>query len=140
MVMRAFSLEKTLCRFFLYSTVAPNGCWIWIKSRHPSGYGQFRANNKAVMAHRYAYQTFVGDIPAGLDLDHLCRNPACCNPFHLEPVTRKENLRRGIGNSGKTHCKRGHQFTEHNTWIEKNGARHCKVCRNENARAWRATQ
>jgi hypothetical protein len=105
-------------------------CWLWTGSLDRKGYGTWtRANKLKVRAHRFAYQLVVGTIPDGLDLDHLCRVRNCVNPAHLEPVTRKENLRRGIsGNGSKTHCKRGHEFTPENTYKTANG-RGCVACR-----------
>lgn len=77
----------------------PDECWKWTAAHMPQGYGTFAISNTAdtstfIGAHRYAYQALVGPIPDGLTLDHLCRNPACVNPAHLEPVTREENNRR----------------------------------------------
>lgn len=73
-----------------------NGCWIWQRAMlGNTGYGQISVHDKPVGAHRVFYEKFKGAIPAGLDIDHLCRVRACVNPEHLEPVTRAENLRRG---------------------------------------------
>lgn len=72
----------------------PSGCWEWQGSRGPQGYGALRFQGKAWSPHRLAYTCLVGPIPDGLALDHLCRNPSCCNPEHLEPVTTAENNRR----------------------------------------------
>ena len=72
-----------------------DGCWLWTSTIVWNGYGQFRIDNRRVYAHRFAYEQVNGTIPAGLDLDHLCRVRRCVNPAHLEPVTRRENLRRG---------------------------------------------
>ena len=77
-------------------------CWIWTAAKNQDGHGRFR-HGRLVLAHRFAYELLVGPIPKGLDLDHLCQNPACVNPAHLEPVTRKENTRRYW--SGR--CNRG---------------------------------
>ncbi len=91
-------------------------------------------------AHRVVWLLNRGPIPEGLDLDHLCRNTRCCNPVHLEPVTRSENLRRSPlmdNNSMKTHCLRGHEFTEDNTRVRPNGHRTCKECMRMHVRNWR---
>jgi len=82
------------------------------------------------------YESVKGPIPPGFEPDHLCRNRRCINPAHLEPVTRRENLRRGIGEHrpGKTHCKRGHKFTVKNTYVTKAGFRNCRECHRLNER------
>lgn len=73
------------------------GCWLWTAYRNRDGYGRFRPYRRdQVMAHRYAYELMVGPIPDGLQLDHLCRNPGCVNPSHLEAVTERENLGRRL--------------------------------------------
>lgn len=75
-----------------------HSCWRWNAAFYKNGYGKIGEGTRAgrnLLAHRVAYEFVLGDIPEGLDLDHLCRNRWCVNPYHLEPVTRKENLRRG---------------------------------------------
>ena len=116
---------------------AGSGCWIWTGASW-KGYGitstgyKADGNQRQVMAHRLMYELLIGPIAPGLDLDHLCRNPPCVNPAHLEPVTRRENLLRGIGitatNAAKTHCVNGHPFDEANTYICSNGTRKCREC------------
>lgn len=107
------------------------GCWEWRGARR-LGYGLFRAAGVQVQAHRWSYERFVGPIPNGFHVDHLCRNKRCVNPDHLEAVTPRENTVRGVGptalNAAKTHCSRGHEFTRENTYIHR-GGRHCRACR-----------
>lgn len=106
-------------------------CWDCLNTKAGNGYFQVQLDNKVVRAHRMSYEMFVGDIPEGLVIDHLCRNPACVNPDHLEVVTNKENILRGVGltaqNSKKTHCLRGHPYDAANTRVGKKG-RDCRAC------------
>ncbi|MBB4935685.1 hypothetical protein F4561_006594 [Lipingzhangella halophila] len=102
-------------------------CWEWTGAKNNSGYGQLRVNDRAAYTHRLAYEMFVGSIPEGLVIDHLCRNPACCNPDHLEPVTSGENTRRGEP-ARRTHCPAGHVYDEQNTGRYANGRRYCRSC------------
>jgi hypothetical protein len=71
------------------------GCWIWQRALLKNGYGAIKRDGYRGVAHRWYYERYVGPIPAGLEIDHLCRKRACVNPAHLEPVTREENIRRG---------------------------------------------
>lgn len=110
------------------------GCWLWLGSLHPhDGYGMMTVGSRTRWAHRIAYQTFIGDVPVGLQLDHLCRERRCVNPTHLEPVTCRENLLRGEGfsarNARKTHCVHGHVLTGRNLYISPTGRRNCRACR-----------
>jgi hypothetical protein len=105
-------------------------CWEWTASKARGGYGRLNINGRTALAHRWAYEHLIAPIPQGLDLDHLCRNRACVNPWHLDPVTRGVNLRRGQHwESAKTHCHHGHPFTEENTYLTPAGHRECRECR-----------
>lgn len=112
----------------------PNtGCWLWTASKLPQGYGQFFAAGRRQLAHRWAYEAAVGPVPEGLELDHLCRTRQCVNPQHLEPVTGRENRRRGMSPPARcarqTHCVHGHPFDDANTYRPPSGERKCKTCR-----------
>ena len=111
----------------------------WTGSTNNGGYGQVGYQGDYRFSHRLAYELLVGRIPDDLTLDHLCRNRSCCNPTHLEPVTRGENTRRG-GNTIKTHCKNGHAYLPDNVYLQrKEGqeSRSCLTCRKEALRRGR---
>ena len=92
-------------------------CWLWTASKNWGGYGSFRVNKKKVTAHRYSYEIYKGKIPNGLQLDHLCRNRACVNPEHHEPVTNRENVVRGkIVTDKKSGLPVGVRKTAHNKY------------------------
>lgn len=97
-VRRAYALlgrrGTPLERFTVKYRIAENGCWLWHAASDKRGYGQLHVDGRLVKAHRWSFEHFRHQIPAGHELDHLCRQPACVNPEHLEPVTREENLRR----------------------------------------------
>lgn len=113
-------------------------CWEWRGSIDHGGYGQYRHNERTTSAHRYAYENRVGPIPAGMTIDHLCRNRACVRPDHLEAVTQRTNLLRGqtkaAENARKTTCPQGHDYTPENTYTPPSGGRQCKQCRSDRKR------
>lgn len=106
-------------------------CWLWVAKLDSGGYGQFFLAGKHRMAHRISYELSVGLIPDGLTLDHLCRVHRCVRPDHLDPVTTRVNILRGIGpsalNATKTHCPKGHPLCGQNLRLEA-GRRRCVVC------------
>lgn len=112
------------------------GCWEWTAATS-DGYGHFAVKKGDIRAaHRVAWEMLRGPVPDGLHIDHLCRNRACVNPDHMEPVSCRTNILRGIGPSArhaiKTHCPQGHEYSPDNTYHYR-GQRHCRACR----RAWR---
>lgn len=134
-------------RFWLRVQIVADSCWLWQGPVNSGGYGVFMpASNRPVGVHRFAYEFCVGPIPAGLQLDHLCRVRLCVNPDHLEPVTGTENVRRSDGPSltrarmTKAICKNGHPFNSANTYIRRTGNKACRPCSAAAARRYRERQ
>lgn len=123
----AWSFDR---RFMSKVEKTESGCWLWLGAKMNNGYGQLVVGSVHWAAHRYSYTELIGEIPPGLDLDHLCRNRACTNPAHLEPVTRSENLFRG--NTGKHKrpdiCPAGHPYSGDNLYMHPSGRRNCRAC------------
>lgn len=115
--------DGKIARFLALVEKGGSGCWIW-RGGQVKGYPRYSYG----LGHRYSYELFVGPIPDGLELDHLCRIPLCVNPAHLEPVTRAENQRRR--SAAQTSCLRGHPFDEANTYYRNGNRRRCRICRN----------
>jgi hypothetical protein len=127
--------------------VAESGCWEWQGDRNHAGYGKVVTvwkykdrKQKTKIAHRLVYEALVGPIPAGLVIDHLCRNTRCVNPSHLEPVTNKENILRGVSfsakNARKDTCPWGHPMTEDNVYCPPKHPTHrtCRACQSKRKR------
>lgn len=122
---------------YVNKSTGPDGCWLWMGSRTVSGYGRFGlGDGRYFRAHRVSYEMVVGEVPKGLTLDHLCRNKLCVNPYHLEPVTAVENVRRAM--AALTHCKNGHPFAGENLVIDNRGWRRCRICLRANDRRYKA--
>jgi len=111
-------------RVFQKIRITEAGCWEWQGAKMGNGYGKVNINRKTPPVHRVVYEMFNGPVPKHLDMDHLCRNRGCANPEHLEPVTRSENLRRGLGGT-RSHCPRGHALVGENVGSRRN----CLTCK-----------
>lgn len=130
-MLRQYTRQYTAAQRFWTKVEFTDSCWLWTAQRDQAGgYGVFWCE-RPVMAHRWAYEFCVGEIPAGLTLDHLCRVRHCVRPAHLEPVTGRVNILRGVGptaiNARKTHCTHGHALAGTN--LRREGARRqCREC------------
>lgn len=128
-----FPMSPMALARFMSKVAVVNDCWVWTATKNHGGYGMFTLE-KLRLAHRVSYMHHIGPIKQDAQLDHLCRNRACVNPSHLEPVTHLVNWERGYSpsrlNRLKTHCDRGHEFTPENT--APNGhpdRRRCRECK-----------
>ncbi len=114
-------------RFLDKIIIVGSGCWEWQAAKNNIGYGVFHFK-KLVLAHRFSYEYYHGEITVGLVIDHKCNNRACVNPEHLQEITQKANLLRGNTlqgiNSRKTQCSKGHPYD----YVDSNGGRRCKKC------------
>ena len=134
----------TLATRFWEKIEQTDGCWLWCGTKTLEGYGYVSPGRRGspLSAHRLSYELHVGPIPNDLEIDHLCRNPSCVNPDHLEAVTHAENMRRGPG--VKTHCRSGHEYTPDNTGVNAINVktdfrqRRCLACHREHERERRA--
>ncbi len=111
-------------------------CWLWSGPTDKDGYGRFSISMRPHYAHRWAYEFCVGPIPKGLEIDHLCRITNCVLPDHLEAVTHRENMLRGVSIVAQcarvTECPQGHPYNAENTRIKlTDGSRNCRVCQRE---------
>ena len=139
-----YSVDALPERIALKIQIDESGCWRWVSVKNSRGYGRVWFDGKYRLTHRVVYSMLIGEIQAGLSLDHKCRVVDCCNPEHLEPVTHRENVRRGIGptaiNAAKNHCPKGHLLTDGNLVAAqlKRNQRSCATCNREYQRAHRA--
>lgn len=123
--------------------ITDSGCWEWLGSRKALGYGVVRINNREVYVHRLMYFLHNGAISRKKELDHLCRNPRCCNPVHLEAVTHQENCKRGQSADAiyrrmrvRNTCPKGHPYYGKNLYRYPDGKRACRICRKDVLERW----
>jgi hypothetical protein len=120
-------LEERLSRW-IDTSAGLFGCWPFTGTIALNGYGQLRIRQQLYLAHRVSFELAKGPVPAGLELDHLCRNRRCINPAHLEAVTTRENVMRGLV-GGRIACVNGHPYDQANTYRSPAGKRKCRTCR-----------
>ncbi len=131
---RPMGREERVLRRVTYD----GGCWLFRGALGPHGYGRIGHHDGTGLAHRAVYIALIGDPGDDIALDHLCRTPACVNPWHLEPVPNAENVRRGCASQrkkAKTHCPHGHEYSPDNTIVKPSGARECRTCHYEQSNA-----
>lgn len=131
-----FGDPRLSVRFWSKVSIAETGCWLWTAATDSSGYGCFGVNRRVCTAHRVSYEAFKGQVPDGLQLDHLCRVIRCVNPDHLEPVTGLVNMQRRF--ASYTRCAKGHEFSSDNTYIRASGRRDCRACIRDRAKRYKA--
>lgn len=142
-------IERPLLERWLEKVDKTKTCWLWTGHITKDGYGAIQRGPShplgrgSSLAHRIGYELLVGPIPIGLELDHICRIRHCVNPDHLEPVTRRINVLRGISppakRASRTHCLHGHEYTPENTghWKRWPHTRRCLTCQRAAYRRWR---
>jgi hypothetical protein len=137
-------MKKNTIDILLEKVDQTDSCWLYLGKPKKDGYVIVNWNGSQRLLHRIFYEHYRGPIPEELVCDHLCRVRSCCNPDHIELVTSQQNTLRGIGpaakNSVKTHCYKGHEFTEENLYSNTT-YRRCKQCAREKAlKAYYATR
>lgn len=123
-------------RFIVMVDRGESPCWNWLGHVMPNGYGQFRWPGGS-LAHRYAYTLWIGPIPDGMVIDHLCRNRKCVNPSHLRAISQGDNIRAGVRKTQQTECRNGHPLTGDNLKPTASGRRQCRACQVEANRRYR---
>jgi hypothetical protein len=136
--------NATAIERFIEKVYLEGSCWRWAGAHGGGSYGtiSLKPYHRTVYAHRFAYEHFIGPIPEGLEIDHLCRVQDCVNPAHLEAVDHRTNLLRSDNFTARqarqTHCKHGHEFTPANTYVDRRGRRYCRPCDKTRRRAARS--
>ena len=134
-------MENNLNERFWNKVDKTESCWLWKAALNNDGYGNFNLCGRGGIAHKLSYESLVGPVPDGLELDHLCRIRNCVNPAHLEPVTHKVNVQRGElykVNASKTHCPHDHPYSGDNLYLHPVGQRVCRTCNKLAMRKYRA--
>ena len=130
--MRAAWVRRRAALSGFWDRVEAGDCWVWTGSRGSAGYGQYMRHGRHHLAHRFAWTELVGEIPAGMTIDHLCRNRLCVNPDHLEIVSVAVNTMRGMSPiaiaARRGSCAQGHPMSADNVRIRPNGRRRCRTC------------
>jgi hypothetical protein len=132
--MRPIAIEP---RFHARYVVTENGCWQWTGKLMKIGYAEISWNGRRFYAHQVSYLLHKGDIPEGLEIDHLCENKGCVNPDHLEAVPHWVNSVRGNFKKRHSHCKNGHPLSGDNVGIQNTTrTRYCRICNSRRATEW----
>lgn len=131
--------EKVRDRIRIEDRGYTSPCWVSTRAANGKGYTKIGMDGVTWNTHRFAYVAFMGDIPEGLQIDHLCRVRACCNPEHLEAVDCRTNLLRGetitAAQVARTHCPQGHEYSGSNLYIRPDRrGRMCRACRDDATR------
>lgn len=138
---RKWGNQTVIERFMSKISRQKGDCWIWLGAKDRNGYGKFTVGRVTMSAHRFSFQYFRGTIPTHLTCDHLCKHTSCVNPLHIELVTMRENLLRGdtfqAKNARKTHCPKGHEFSDENTYNRPDGGRGCRECMRQSSTKWK---
>jgi len=136
--------ERDILKRFWKKVKKTEGCWEWTAYIRRDGYGQWGTRYMKLaplVAHRVSYCLLIGPIREGMTIDHLCRNRKCVNPEHLEMVTQRENILRGVGlsamNARKTHCPKGHPLSGDNLASHRLPVRVCRTCASRRCREYR---
>lgn len=130
---QALQAKPSIEERFMSKVDSSGDCWLWTSPLSLGGYATFAVGRKGQRAHRWAYEHWVGPIPKGLQIDHICRVRHCVNPEHLRPVTPQGNSQYRA--EQVTHCPKGHEYSPENTYIS-NGSRICKTCNRDKSKAY----
>ena len=132
-------LKKEISRFMSFVSQT-RGCWHWTGCL-TSGYGRFNRSAEVgykllQLAHRFSWEYFIGPIPDGMQIDHLCRVRNCVNPYHLEVVSCKQNIQRGLVTRSKRYCPKGHPYAGDNLYVSPSNKINCRACHRAHTKAY----